>query len=294
VGRHCRKHICLPELEEGDVVPVDGKPNVFSLNLKSEPDLLINGELDLPATHGHVSTIAARLLSDAINHHQLKDTRFAAIPIEANLDWQNTNKSSELSKIMDRCVKEALTETILLWLRRIKNLSASLSDDFTCIVLLHMEENGLLEVPRAEIARAYVREMARACKAEMNLPRLVRNREFTKVWRQTVYPVFEQARRDFRTLRGERNRLKNELRYVDFKTAWTNLKARYNEYGLLLDRVGTSAPTDLAKEYIQIFFNCDADVEAIYEQMKIAKREQEQASASPSELAISNALDQLT
>jgi hypothetical protein len=155
-----------------------------------------------------------------------------------------------------------------------------------------MEENGLLQAPigaRKQIARTYVRELIRTSKAEMDLSRLARKRRFTKVWRRMVFPVYEQARKDFRMLRKERQGLNNRRSYTDFRRTWAARKDQFAKYGLLLDRLETSS-TGLALEYVQLAFGCDAEPEAIYEQMKMAQREHDQSSA---ELALSDALDQL-
>src|ERR1041384_4007022 len=111
MGRRCRKSHCLPELEEGDVLQLEERPNVFELNLKSAPVFTISGELDVQAAHRDMATLAAALVRGISDDSLLRTTPFKAIGVKPNPCWNDPVERVDLSKRLAGCVREALEES---------------------------------------------------------------------------------------------------------------------------------------------------------------------------------------
>ncbi len=298
MGRRRCKSSSLPELEDGDVFEIAGQSSVFGFRLKSGPALVINGEIDLKAVLDDLAASAAQVLQRVVEQKPLDGTPFSKISTEANSNWIDSEKGLELSKVMAGCTRAALSETVVLTLKRMKGLSERVESDFICFLVLHMEENGLLKAEkgaRAKASSAYISELARSARMEMELDRAVRPRNFTPVWRRMVLPVYDEAVLDFHRLRKEhfgraRKRAgKNRL----WMKAWTAARHKHVKYGSLLDSVESCAPRQLALKYVQRVFDFQADAEAIYDQIKTARLEREKERASSGEAAFSEALDKL-
>lgn len=282
-----------------EVFEVPGEPCVLGFKLASTPMFTVEGRFNVALAFEGIALEAQALLSNVIDGRSLGGTPFSKAGITINPRWYGSNKATELSEMMSECVAEAAKQEILLVFDRLGSLGERAVSDGIILTSLRMDENQVIETikgGKAEILKAYGREVGKTARTEMSQQTSARTRTWTKVRRRTALALYDSTYKRIKDLKKICRDLgldgKGRQR-ADWKR-WGQVRAKNADLANVLDLLPDGNLLELTLSYVcdQLGTRAHSNV---YREIKRARRErrelQEHAGIASIEAAVSRAVD---